>query len=131
MVEGDLYDICHRIKEIDPNLFIVQLVDDAANCNFAIMEYCSDGMERLVFKTKELDQRILTRLQEMLAVPFEQRFAMIEAEIDREEEAEKERASEELYENMGRPMWKQLHDSGFIQRGVSFPKTKMTGAGRL
>lgn len=124
MVEGDLYDVCNRIKEIDPSLFIVQLTDDANNCQFAVMEHCQDGMDRLVFKTQYLDQRILSKIQRMLEIPFEERFDAVCAEIDRQEAERREEESNEFYERMGGPMYSELARTGFIDRNISYPKVK-------
>lgn len=125
MVEGDVFDICNRIKEVDPNLFVIQLENDAKGCAYAIMEKCADGMDRLVYKTRELDQRIIDKCLYMRAVPFEQRAAQIEAEVDRQEQEERDRASEELYERLGGPMLSQFAHDGFIDgRNVSYPKVK-------
>lgn len=124
MVEGDLYDICTRIAEIDPSLYILQLTDDAHNCQFAVMERCSDGVDRLVSKHQKLDQRILAKMMEFKAIPFEDRFDAICAEIDKEEEARREAESEEFYERMGGPMYSELARTGFIDRNISYPKIK-------
>lgn len=124
MVESDLYDICTRIAEIDPNLYILQLTDDGHGCSFAVMERCADGVHRLVSKHKELDQRILERMQYLRSVPFEQRFAELEKQIDKEEEERRAAESEEFYERMGGPMYSELARTGFIDRNVSYPKIK-------
>lgn len=113
MVESDLYDICERIKEIDPSLFIV-LLDDGDRAAYAVMERCADGVERLVSKHRELDQRVLDKLMYLKSVPFEKRFAQIEAQIDREEAEEREREAEEMYETTGAPMYRELKRCGFI-----------------
>lgn len=124
MVEGDLYNICERIREIDPSLSIIMLVDDASNCQYAVMEKCSDGVERLVSKHQVLDQRILNKMLELKHIPFEERFAAIERQIDIEEEERREAESEEFYEKMGGPMYTELARTGFIDRNTSYPKIK-------
>lgn len=118
-----MFNICERIKEIDPSLAIIQL-DDGDRCSYAVMERCADGVERLVSKHKELDQRIIDKMMELRAIPFEQRFTAIEAQVDREEEEQKERDFEELYERLGGPMLSELEKTGFIDRATSYPKVK-------
>lgn len=126
MVEGDLYNICGRIKEIDPNLFIVQLINDQRDCAFMIMEHCADGVDRMVYKTKELDARILHKCEYMRSVPFEHRFKMIEKEIDEEEQRRRDEESERLYEMVGEPMRAEFERCGFTGRRRVF----MSGGSR-
>ncbi len=122
MVEGDVYNICERIRDIDPRLFIVQLEGDD-RCAYAIMEHCDDGVDRMVYKATELDQRILKKLEYMRQVPFEQRLQAIEADIDREEAEQRERESEELFQKLGLPMQRQFAHDGFTDPwGPSFAK---------
>lgn len=130
MVESDLYDICERIKEIDPSLYIVQLEEDD-RCAFAVMERCSDGIHRLVSKHKELDKRVLDKMLYLRAVPFEKRFNEIEAQVDKEEEDQRLKESEELYEKLGRPMLTQFAHDGFIDRNISYPKRGVALRGKL
>lgn len=115
IVESDLYNICERIKEIDPRLFIVVL-DSRYNegYSFSIMEHCEDGVDRLIWRVKELDQRVLHKAEYLRSIPFEQRFEeaeKLEAKMKAEGDAE---SFNELYENLGRPMLRQLEHDGFI-----------------
>lgn len=123
MVESDLYHICERIKEIDPRLFIIQL-SAGDRCSYAVMERCDDGVERLVSRHIELDARVLDKMLELRSIPFEKRFAAIEAQIDKEEEERRTKESEEFYERMGGPMYTELANCGFIDRVQSYPKVK-------
>jgi hypothetical protein len=116
-----MYDICSRIKEVDPSLFII-VVDDKNSHSFIIMEHCSDGVDRLVWKVKELDQRVIDKALRLKAIPFEHRFAEAEKEEKRMEEEAKEEQFEELYERMGAPMIREFERAGFIQRNRSYPK---------
>lgn len=125
-VDTDLYGICEEMKKIDPNLYVLVL-DDGTKYGFAIMEHCKDGVERLVFKVRELDQRVLKKLADIMSVPLRVRIRQLERANHRFEEQERERDLEELYERMGRPMWTQLEHDGFVQRGVSYPKRGVTG----
>ncbi len=123
-VDGDLYNICERIREIDPSLRVVLLEHDPTDTwSYAIMEDCADGECRLVFKVKELDARVVTKLQRMMKIPFAQRYAEAEAECFKFEAEEHERSLEELYEKIGGPMLRELEQCGFIDgRGVSYAK---------
>ena len=122
MVESDMYNICERIREVDPSLFIVQLIDDARGCAYAIMEHCADDEDRLVYKTRELDARVIEKCRYLKAVPFEKRFAQIEEQIDKEEAEQRELEMEELYEQLGAPMLPDLYKTGFIDsRPTSYP----------
>lgn len=129
VVEADMYNICERIKEISPRLFIIHATDGPED-QFIIMENCEDGVERLVYKTKELDARVVEKLQWMRHVPLEQRVREIEADLEKYEAEEAEKSSEDLYERMGGPMWSELDRTGFIQRPKSYPKTGVAKPGK-
>lgn len=125
-VEGDVYGICERIKEIDPNLHVVLIVD-GDDARYVIMEHCNDGVERMVFKTKQLDGRVEKKLRYIMSVPLAVRIANLEKENAKFEEEARENEFEELYENLGRPMWTQLEHDGFIDgRGSSYAKRGIT-----
>lgn len=115
MVESDMYSICDRVKEISSDLFIVLLQDDN-KYSYAIMEKCKDGVERLVYKVKELDGRVLDRLRYLMKVPLTERMETLEKEEHRMEKDRKEQEVEELYERMGEPMRWQLQHDGFADR---------------
>lgn len=123
MVDSDLYNICERIKEVSNRLFIVE-ADDNASHSFVIMEHCDDGVDRMVYKTDELDDRVIKKCQYMLGVPFDQRMKKLEEDNAKWEAEQRENELEMLYEKLGRPMWTQLDHDGFIDggRGVSFAK---------
>jgi hypothetical protein len=121
VVESDVYDICHRIAELSPNLYIINAHSSSKHV-WIIMEHCKDGVDRPIFRTNELDARVLTKLREMLSYPLAKRIEILEKEAERIAEKQKEEAADELYERMGAPMWKQLEKDGFIQRPVSYPK---------
>lgn len=112
MVEGDVFDICKRLEEVDPALYIIQLEGDK-RCEYAIMEHCADNVDRFVYKTPELDPRIIKKCEYMRAVPLEARLPAIEKELDDREDALKNDQMDELYENMGGPMLRQLRHDGF------------------
>ncbi len=120
ILESDLYDICNRIKEIDPALFIVVLDSKHQDgYSFAIMEHCDDGWDRLVWRVKELDQRVLNKAAYLKHVPFEKRIEeaeKVEARMKAEQDAQQ---FDELFENLGRPMQRELARTGFIDPKVT------------
>jgi len=120
LVDSDLYHICDRIAEIDPRLFIVHLAHGEKDA-FAIMERCEDGVDRLVFKVAELDARVVDRLREIQAIPFEKRFEELEKREMETNRKRNEEAMDELYERLGGPMYTQLAKDNFIDRGASYP----------
>lgn len=128
-VEGDVYDICERLKELDPRLHII-LIEDGEQHAYVIMEHCDDGVERMVFKTKELDPRILDKARELLYVPFEDRLKKIDRENEAYEQAFKEEELDRLYEDFGGPMYNQLEHDGFITRSKSYPKLGIASGGQ-
>lgn len=79
-VESDLYGICSRIKEIDPNLRVV--LHEGHPEPWVVVERGADGEERFVARYAELDARVLERLRYMLAVPFETRLQKLEKDIE-------------------------------------------------
>jgi hypothetical protein len=120
-VEGDVYNICERIKEISPALFIQGFTNP--EYPYVIVEKCIDGIERVVLKAKELDGRVIAHLQKLMAKPLSERVREIEINERKLEAEQKEAQLDELYERLGRPMWTQLEHDGFIEsRPVSFPK---------
>lgn len=120
LVESDVYNICERIREVDPSLFLVLLEQDD-KAAYAVMETCRDGTDRLVCKVQELDARIVEKVERLKSIPFEVRFKAIEEQIDREEAEQRELEKEELYETLGAPMLSQLEHDGFIE-----PKHKLS-----
>lgn len=131
MVESDVYGICERVAEISPRLKVVVL--EGQEHPFAIMESCDDGVERLVFKVRELDNRVVEKLRRIMAMPLSERLRQIERDERRFKEQERERELEELYERVGRPMWTLLDRCGFLEapRGVSYPKAGVATRGRM
>lgn len=114
IIESDLYDICTRLHEIDPTLFII-LLEDGNSHRFTIMEHCADGWDRLVWSVNELDQRILQKAAYLKKIPFEHRLEeaeKVEAKMKAEQEND---AFEEFYEKLGGPMRSQLRHDGFTE----------------
>jgi hypothetical protein len=115
IVESDMYNICNRVKDISPSLFIVLLTDNTKYA-YAIMESCKDGVDRLVYKVKDLDARVLDRLAYMMKFPLNERMKQLEKDEHRMAKSLHEDSMEELYERMGEPMKWQLVKDGFASR---------------
>lgn len=121
VIDSDLYGICERVKEIDPNLFIILLEGDSG-ANFSIIEKCKDGVDRLVFRVKELDGRVIKKLQRLMGMDLMERLAELEKMEYEAEAKQKEEEFEDLYQKVGEPMRRQLWHDGFIDhRGKSYP----------
>lgn len=128
---SDVFNICERIKEIDPNLYIYALdppvlLGDRV-LNYSICEICRDGVERLVMRVNALDARIIEHLEYLLRVPFEQRFAEAERRADKIEADAREAELDKLYEEVGAPMLPLLERTGFMTRRSSYAKRGVTG----
>lgn len=126
VVTGDVYDICKRIREVDPNLFVV--AHDGHPEPFVVMEKCLDGEERVVSRYARLDASILEDLQRMLKIPWMDRFRKLAEEVDARN-AERERAWEdsESHERFVWEMGKALKESNIspgLVRPVSFYRGK-------
>lgn len=115
-VDSDMFGICDRLREYDPDLSVV-LLDGA---NFAIVETDRNGVERLVFRVgpgceiDALDGRVLAKLNYIRSVPADVRLREMEAEIAREREAMIETQKEKMWEGMGAPLYANLARLGFI-----------------
>lgn len=112
LVEHDMFDICERIKELSPRLFVLEL-EEGNSHGYAVMERAADGVERLVKRFKELDGRVIEDLQYMLNVPFEKRFELAEAEEQKaKEDLEKQQA--EKFMEMAPEVQFDLRRLGFV-----------------
>jgi hypothetical protein len=121
-VESDVYDICSRIEEISPDLYILVADPPMDGFTYIVMERMRNGSDGLVTRTNALDQRLVDHLRYILKVPISERLALLEKQEYIAEADRKEAEFEELYERLGRPMWSQLEHDGFIQRNISYPK---------
>lgn len=122
IIEADLYNICERLREVDPSLFII-LLEDGNDHRFTIMEKCDDGWDRLVWSVDALDARVIDKARYLKSVPFEHRVdeaEKVEARMIAEKEAE---AFEEFYDKLGGPMKRQFAHDGFIDpiNSTSYP----------
>lgn len=121
-IESDLYNICERLKELSPRLHVVYIEGDLER-PWTIMEECIDGVSRTVFCCSTLNAEVITRVERIMRIPLETRYAQAEKENELYEKAAAEEEFERLYENMGRPLWTELDKCGFIDsRPVSYPK---------
>ena len=122
-VESDIYDICSRLREVSRSLFVEEFLT-GDSMSYAIMEMCHDNVARLVFKTPDLDARVVEKCRYLLNVPFEHRLAEAEKQEARDTEAFKDSQLDDLYERVGRPMLTELDKCGFVDRPVSYPKAR-------
>lgn len=129
-VTSDVFHISDRLKEVDKSLYASTLDPpihwQGLTYNFAISEICADRQERLVMRVEALDGRVIERVERMLKIPFEQRFAELEKLEAKWKKEDEERQLNELYERMGGDMLYQLDRCGFIQRPVSYAKRNAT-----
>ena len=123
MVTSDVYNICERLRELNARLFVHYLEDTMTGEGaYCIMELTTEG-EKLVFKVRELDARVVEEVRYLLHVPFAERFAASQRLLDKREAEQKEEELDQLYEDLGRQMWYQFEHDGFIEhRGTSYPK---------
>jgi hypothetical protein len=125
MITSDVFNICERLKELNPRLEVHAIWDDrpGGDRGYAIMERVAPDETKLVFKCRELDARVIHEVQYLIGVPFSERMARVEKLLADEDRRQKEAELDELYENLGRQMLRQFEHDGFIEsRGVSFPK---------
>lgn len=111
MVTSDLYNISQRIKEVDPNLSLV--FQKGHDRPWVVMEQGRDGVERFVSRYKRADASILDNLRYMLAVPYDQRLAALEKQIDAENR-QREQFPEDKFEEFAYDMHKAMVDSNMI-----------------
>lgn len=128
-VESDVYDICHRLAAVSPNLHLWQL-DEEGERAWVVTEDVH-GHEHKVKMYRELDARMIEDVQRMLSIPLEHRAAAAQAEIDKHAADTKQDAIDEMYERVGQKFWNRLESDGFVQRGTSYHKSyKRQAAGR-
>lgn len=112
MVEHDVYNICNRVKEIDPRLYVV--LQEGHEKPWVVMErtFQGDSVE-MVARYERLDASILDDLRRMLSIPFEQRMRELFEKVDAENKAKENEWKES--ESHERFMWdfrKALEESG-------------------
>jgi hypothetical protein len=122
-VTSDLYNICERLAELNGRLWIHGIRDTQTDeVSYCIMERTPEG-DKLVFKTRELDARIIEEVRYLLHVPFEVRFKAAEELLAKKEAEHKENELNKLYEDFGEQFRYQLwHDGFYEHRDKSYPK---------
>jgi hypothetical protein len=108
VVESDVFNVCDRIKEIDPSLHVVLHEDHPEP--WVVMEHCHDGVTRMVKRYAQLDPSILDDLRYMLHVPYTERARVVAAEVEAHN-AELEKVDEEKMERMAFDMRRALRDA--------------------
>ena len=130
-VEGDVFNICERIRTEVPDgdrLFVVMHEEHPKP--YVVMEKCDDGTERFVYRTDSLDARLLEKLRYFVNVPFEKRFEQAEKEEAKARAEFHEQELDDLWNGMGERMHHQLERDDFIDgRGKSLPLS-LTDTGR-
>lgn len=124
VVTSDVYNVCERIKAIDPRLMVV--LQENHPEPWAVMENCVDGNVRMVARYAALDARILDDLQRMLRTPFTERFRILSERIDAENaKNEKVNMDTEANERLAFEFKRALRDSN-IEPSVRFTSTRPT-----
>jgi hypothetical protein len=133
-VSGDMYDIANRLAELNPRLFISILEDRAPDALhpvvYVIMEQTNRGTEEVVFKCYQLDARVLEHVSYLMKVPFAQRFAEAEKELDKYEAEQHETQLDELTEDVGLAMRHELRRLGFTDGRYHAGSTSRKAFGR-
>lgn len=140
VVTGDVYRIADRIAELSQEtygdsdrLILADRVGDGwpddGGFRYTVSEVCDDGVLRWVMgiQNGELDDRVITRLKEMLYVPAEKRFSRLEAEEARRNAAIEIEQLDKMVEEIGLPMLRDLERCGFVQRRTSYSKSGTMG----
>lgn len=129
-VEGDVYKICERIKEVHPSLHVSLFRDRDGNQAWFIFERNETGDHGL-FKVHELDGRVLDRCRRAMDVDVARRAAFLQAEAERYQQEQHDNEVEAMYEDLGQAFWYQLEHDGFIEtRPKSYPKRGVSGPRR-
>ncbi len=130
-ITSDVYNVCGRLQELSPRLSLHWVEDSNPKAKdqiaFVVTETYTNAEgkteEAVVWKCRRLHPEIVETVRYFMNVPLERRFAAMEKAAERIEEQRKEDEFDELYENLGRPMWTQLEHDGFVEtRGISVPK---------
>lgn len=127
VLTSDIYDICERVRELDPSLYIIELAsDDPRPYRYVVMERCTDGVDRMALRVREgeLDGRVIEKLRYQLAVPFHDRVARLERDLEAWERQYREDELDRLVDEIGPRFQKMLHDCNFVHtpRPTSFPR---------
>lgn len=118
-VTSDVYDICNRLKAIDPRLSVIQLSHVDGRKAYAISDQGPDGVERLVFRVgpgceiDELDARVITKIEWIRRIDVKDRQAQLEKELAKEKADREEDGREGLYDKIGGKWYDALYAGGF------------------
>lgn len=110
LVEHDVFNIAHRIKEIDSRLFL--MLFEGAKKPWVIYEDTETGPQ-VVSRYEELTPAILGDLRRMAAIPFMDRFKALSDQIDREND-ENEKMDPEKMEKFAWGFRKALLEANMI-----------------
>lgn len=110
-VDKDVFDICARLKEYDPNLRVIVIGEPGGASAFAIMEVGPDGVERLVMRSATLHAGLISECQRMVKIPLKDRMAAIDAANKKAQDAREDEMIDALYENVGTKMYSELFRS--------------------
>lgn len=112
-VAGDVYGICERLREYDPNIRVVPVTDGGDGIKFIIGEIGRDGDLLEIMPARELDGRIIERLRYLSSVPVAERLAAIQKQLDSDRAQRGSDDAERLYERVGGPMRSAIFSAGF------------------
>jgi hypothetical protein len=122
-VEQDVLNIVEKIQQYDPNLKVKYCDPDRAEFGdepYRIVEICPDGMERVVFGTWTLDERVMDRLYaadnlktDVLA-NIDRNNRLVELEMERRYTDKKLEANDIMthYFNSRKGRWSFVNDAG-------------------
>ncbi len=112
-VEGDVYGICERLREYDPNIRVVPVEDGGDGIHFIVAEVGSDGELREIMPVQQLDGSIIERLKYLASVPAMQRLAEIQKQLDKDKADREAQEAGLLYEKVGGPTRSAIFKAGF------------------
>lgn len=116
-VEADVFGICERLREHDPNLRI-NVMEEGTQHAFVVTELGPDGVERFVTRVAALDGRLIEDCQRMLKMPLKDRLA----ECDRINAARKEEDIQMRLDEVWEVAGQQTYDAMFKGAFVHTPK---------
>lgn len=112
-VEADVFNICERLREHDPNLRI-NVMQDCGEHAFIVTELGPDGVERIVTRVPELNASLIEECQRMLAIPLKDRLRAIDKENARRKTEFEDAKLEEMWEGAGQQTYNAMFKGGFV-----------------
>jgi hypothetical protein len=119
-ITSDMYNISERLKEIDPNLYVLLREDRAMGAKAFTIMWSRETDDELVLTCRRLDARVIEHVQYLMKVPLERRFNEACKIIDKLEAEKAEDEKDELVEKLGLPMIRELQRCGFIDTRGGF-----------